>query len=84
MTPTNVVGETNMEQRKLRHWIDTEFSILHIYVLVVIWLLVDGWLPHTIVGALLFINVVYAIERSAWLASVDRHYLKPPKKGNSK
>lgn len=66
------------EQRKIRHWLDTEFSIMHIYVLVVIWLLVDGWLPHTIVGGLIAINIIYALKRVSWLMSVDKHYLKVP------
>lgn len=66
------------EQRKLRHWLDAEFTIMHIYVLVVIWLLTDGWLPHTIVGVLIVLNAVYTIKRALWLASVDKHYLKIP------
>ena len=66
------------EQRKIRHWLDGEFSIMHIHMLIIIWLLVDGWLPHTIVGGLIAINIVYVLKRVSWLASVDKHYLKVP------
>lgn len=66
------------EQRKIRHWLDSEFSIMHIYLLVVMWLLTKGWLPHTIVGILIFLNATYGLKRILWLAKADKDYLKIP------
>lgn len=59
-----------------RTWMDAELSVLHVYELVIIWLLTDGTVPHLIVGTLIFINMVYALRRAAWVGKHDRDYLK--------
>lgn len=61
---------------KLKHWIDSEFSILHIYALVIMWLLTHGILPHVIIGVLAFVNIFYAVKRAVWIGKQDRNYLK--------
>lgn len=64
---------------KLKHWVDSEFSVLHIYALVIMLLVTEGLVPNLIIGTLIAINVVYALKRVTWIVKVDKKYLKVPK-----
>jgi hypothetical protein len=65
---------------KLKYWIDTEFTILHIMFAIIMLQLTHGVLPTVIFGVYLFISVVYAFTRMAYVAYFDKNYLRIPKK----
>lgn len=64
---------------KLKYWIDTEFTILHVMFGIIMLQITHGLLPTLILSVYIFISVVYALVRAAYLASVDKNYLKVPK-----
>ena len=68
------------ELDKLKYWIDVEFTILHIMFGVIMLNITDGWLPTLFFFAYIVIRVLYAIPRLALIASVDKNYLKVPKR----
>lgn len=68
------------EVDKLKYWIDTEFSILHIMFAIIMLQLTHGVLPTVIFGIYLIISVVYTISRIMYVAYFDKDYLKIPKK----
>ena len=65
---------------KLKYWIDTEFTILHIMFGIIMLQLTHGWLPTVVFSVYIVISVVYMLTRIAYLASIDKDYLKVPKK----
>lgn len=68
------------EVDKLKYWIDTELSILHIMFAVIMLQLTHGVLPTLVFGVYLVITVVYTVSRAAYVASFDKDYIRIPKK----
>ncbi len=68
------------ELEKLKYWLDSEITILHIMFAVVLWQLTEGWLPHLFIVIYIFISVIYASVRIAYVASQEKNYLRVPKK----
>lgn len=64
----------------LKHWIDTEFTILHIMFAIIMLQLVTGWFWTMFFIGYIFFQVLYAVVRLAVIASQDKDYLKVPKK----
>lgn len=67
------------ELNKLKFWIDTEFTVLHILFGVVIWLLTHNVVAHIFIALYIVISLVYYITRIAYISSVDKNYLKLPR-----
>lgn len=65
---------------KLKYWIDTEFTVLHIMFAVVMFQLTEGWLWN--IGLWLYVlwQFFYLITRLAVIAADDPDYLRVPKK----
>lgn len=68
------------EIEKLKYWLDGELTLLHIMFAVILWQLTEGWLPHLAIGIYIFISAIYMVIRLAYIASVDKDYLRIPKK----
>ena len=68
------------EQDKLKYWIDTEFTIIHIMFAVVVLLLTEGWLWNIIIGVYITYCLLYILTRIAVIAADDPDYLRAPKK----
>ncbi len=68
------------EMDKLKYWVDTEFTILHIMLYIVMWLLTHSTFVHVLLALLIVRSVAYMLARTVYLASADRNYLKVPKK----
>lgn len=68
------------EVDKLKYWIDTEFSILHVMFAIIMLQLTHGALPTILLSVYLIISVVYTLTRIAYVASFDKDYLRVPKK----
>lgn len=64
----------------LKHWIDTEFTILHIMFAIIMLQLVTGWFWTMFFICYIFFQVLYAVVRLAVIANQDKDYLKVPKK----
>lgn len=68
------------EIEKLKYWVDSEFSILHAMFAIVMLQVTHGWLPTLIFTVYLIITVLYTLTRLTYLASIDKDYLRIPKK----
>lgn len=64
---------------KLKYWLDTEITILHIMFAVVVWLLTHNRVAHIALAFYMFFSLIYLLTRGAYLASIDKNYLKIPK-----
>lgn len=65
---------------KLKYWIDTEFTILHVMFAVVMLELTEGWVWNIILGVYIAYSVLYIFTRLAVIAADDPNYLRVPKK----
>ncbi len=65
---------------KLKYWIDTEFTILHVMFAVVMLELTEGWLWNIILGVYIAWSLLYIFTRLAVIAADDPDYLRVPKK----
>ena len=65
---------------KLKYWVDTEFTILHIMFAVVMFQLTEGLLWNIGLGLYVLWSVFYLITRLAVIAADDPNYLRVPKK----
>lgn len=65
---------------KLKYWVDTEFTILHIMFAVVMLQLTEGWLWNIVFGACIAYCLVYILTRIAVIVADDPDYLKVPKR----
>lgn len=68
------------EIEKLKYWLDGEITLLHIMFAVILWQLTEGWWPHLMIALYIFISGIYMVVRLAYIASIDKNYLKIPKK----
>lgn len=68
------------ELDKLKYWLDTEITILHVMFYVVIWFLTHSLFIHILLTLLMVYSVLYIISRATYLASLDKDYLKILKK----
>lgn len=68
------------ELEKLKYWLDTEITILHIMFAVVVLLLTEGWIWNILIGLYIVYSVLYMITRLAVIAADDPDYLKAPKR----
>lgn len=68
------------ELEKLKYWLDTEITILHIMFAVVVLLLTEGWIWNILIGLYIAYSVLYMITRLAVIAADDPDFLKLPKK----
>lgn len=68
------------EQDKFKYWLDGELAILHIMFYVVVWLLTHNLVAHIILALLIAYSTVYFVVRVAYVASIDKDFLKIPKK----
>ncbi len=68
------------EMDKLKYWLDTEFTVLHIMFALIMMQLVNNWLVSLFFSIYIVIQVLYMIPRLALLASADKDFLKVPKK----
>lgn len=57
---------------KLKFWVDTEFTIVHILLYVVIGLLLHSTTGWVVCGVLIFISVLYTFKR---IALLPKNYL---------
>ena len=64
----------------LKHWIDTEFTILHIMFAIIMLQLVSGIFWVIVFSIYIVFQVFYAIIRLAAIAAQDKDYLRVPKK----
>lgn len=65
---------------KLKYWIDTEFTILHVMLAVIGLAVTEGWLWNIILGVYILYCLLYIITRLAVIAADDPDYLRVPKK----
>lgn len=68
------------EIEKLKYWMDSEFSILHAMFGIIMLQLTHGALPTVLFSLYIVISITYAIVRAAYVASIDKNYLKVPKR----
>lgn len=68
------------EIQKLKYWVDTEFTILHIMFAIVMFQLTSGWVWNIILGAYIVFSFLYMLVRLAYVAADDPDYLKAPKR----
>lgn len=68
------------EVQKLKYWLDTEFTILHIMFAVVLLFLTEGWIWNTVIGIYILWSVLYLFTRLAIIAADDPDYLRAPKR----
>lgn len=68
------------ELEKLKYWLDTEFTILHIMFAIVMIQLTEGWLPTLFFVGYIVIALLSMLVRLAYLAADDPDYLRVPKK----
>lgn len=68
------------ETDKLKYWLDSEISILHLMFAVVVWLLTHNFVAHLLLAFYMIYTMVYIFVRLAYLASIDKDYLRVPKK----
>lgn len=64
---------------KLKHWIDAEFTILHVYLAVILGFLVDKKFIWIVIVVYVIISLIYAASRIAYVESKHKGYLKIPK-----
>jgi hypothetical protein len=68
------------EVDKLKYWLDSEITILHIMFAVVVWLLTNSHVVHILLALYMIFSTVYLLTRLAYVANFDRNYLRIPKK----
>lgn len=68
------------EIEKLKYWIDTEFSILHIMFAIVMFQLTGGWVWNIVLTAYIIITLMYMLVRVAYIAANDPNYLRVPRR----
>lgn len=68
------------ETEKLKYWIDSEFTILHIMFAILMLQLTNGLVWTIILWVYMVWSVLYLLTRLAILASDDPNYLRVPKK----
>lgn len=68
------------ELEKLKYWIDTEFTIVHVMFAVIMLELTEGWVWNIIIGLYIAYSVIYILTRIAVIAADDPDYLRVPKK----
>lgn len=68
------------ELEKLKYWIDSEFTILHIMFAVVMLQLTTGLVWNIILGLYILWSLLYLVVRLAVVAADDPDYLRAPKK----
>jgi hypothetical protein len=64
---------------KLKHWIDAEFTVLHVYLAVILGFLVHRRFIWVVVVVYVIISLIYAASRFAYVESKHKGYLKIPK-----
>ncbi len=67
------------ELEKLKYWVDTEFTITHVFLAVIVLLLTEGWVWNIIIGAYILYCLLYILTRLATIAADDPNYLRVPK-----
>jgi hypothetical protein len=67
------------EMEKLKYWIDAEFTILHIMFGIIMLQLTHGVFPTVFFSLYITVSVLYTLIRIAYIASIDKNYLKVPK-----
>lgn len=65
---------------KLRYWVDSEFTLLHIMFAVVMFQLTEGWVWNIALGLYVLWQFLYILVRLAAIAADDPDYLRVPKK----
>lgn len=68
------------ELEKMKYWIDSEFTILHIMFAIIMLQLTEGVLWTVLFSLYIVFCVIYAVVRLAYLAQDDPKFLKVPKK----
>lgn len=63
---------------KLKFWLDSEITILHIMFYVVMWLLTHNIVAHVVLALLIVYSMLYFVVRVAYMAENDKDYLKVP------
>ena len=66
------------EFEKLKYWLDTEFTILHIMFAIIMLQLTEGLLPTVLLVLYIIFCALYCLVRLSYLAD-DPNYLKIPK-----
>lgn len=67
------------ELEKLKLWLDTEITILHIMFAVVMFQVTEGWIWGILLTVYIIYCVIYLFRRVAKLAVDDPNYLKVDK-----
>lgn len=65
---------------KLKYWIDTEFTVLHIMFAIVMFQLTEGWVWNIILTLYVIWSILYLFTRLAVIAADDPDYLRAPKR----
>jgi len=68
------------ELQKMKYWLDTELTTLHIMFAVVMLQLTEGWLPNLVLGVYIVLSMLYVLVRLSFIAADDPDYLRTPKK----
>ncbi len=65
---------------KLKFWLDTEFTIVHVILAVILLQVTKGLVWNIILGAYILYSLVYILTRLAVIAADDPDYLRVPKR----
>jgi len=68
------------EMEKLKYWIDSEFTILHIMFAVVMFQLTEGLIWNIVLTLYVVWSLLYLVTRLAVIAADDPNYLRMPKR----
>lgn len=65
---------------KLKHWIDSEFTFIRIWLAIILAFTADNWVVWTIVIIYVVGSIGYAATRISYVESKHMGYLKIPKR----
>jgi len=68
------------ETDKLKYWLDAEISWMHVMLAAVLYKLTTVSWQRTALVVYMVISVIYALVRFAYISSLDKNYLRVPKK----
>ena len=64
---------------KLKYWIDSEFTVVHILLAIVMLQVTENLVWNIIIGLYIAYSAVYLLTRLAVIAADDPDYLRVPK-----
>jgi energy-coupling factor transporter transmembrane protein EcfT len=64
---------------KLKHWLDAEITLIHIYLAIIFAFIVHNWFVSIAVVIYVVFSALYAAVRLSYVESKHKGYLKIPK-----